>query len=317
MKAIILGKSRDFGSLTVEEIPVPTCGAGEILIRVLAASINAADYRSIQMGIVPRKRIFGADVAGKVVEVGAGVDGMRVGDEVVADLAGFGFGGFAEFVAADVQAFVPKPPALSFTDAAAIPLAAMTALEALLWSGFDLTGKDVLIWGASGGVGTFTVQLAKLFGARVIAVGGAANLPTALDLGADAVFDYKKPDRPSDGKADLIVAIHGNQSLGFYRRYLKSNGRCVVVGGSLRQIFGAMATAAVRSFGLQKFGVLSFKANRDRLSSLLDWAAQGKIRPVIAEVVGLNDVPAKLLYASGGHASGKIVMRNAAEKTQA
>ena len=317
MKAVVLGRARDLGSLTVEDVPVPPCGPGEVLVKIRAASINAADYRSIQMGLVPKRRIFGADVAGIVEAVGAGVTEFRRGDEVAGDLAEFGFGGFAEFVAADARAFVPKPAGLSFVEAAAIPLAAQTAAEALRSFGDDLSGRDVLVWGASGGVGSYAVQLAKVAGARVTAVCGPTNVPLVADLGPDTVYDYTQPERPPVAGADLIVVVQGNRSLGFYRRYLKTPGRCVVVGGSLGQIFGAMATAPFLSLGRQKFGVLSFRADRDRLAPLLELAAQRKIRPVVEAVVDLAEIPQMLRYASGGHAHGKLVMKNPEENPHA
>ncbi len=213
MKAIVYEKGNSPDVLVLREVEKPIPADNEVLIKVFAVAINAADYRSMSMGIIPKGRIFGADVAGVVEAVGKNVQNFKVGEEVFGDLAGNGFGGFAEFACAPERFFAKKPAGVSFIDTAAVPMAGFTALQGLRGLGNIQTGQKVLICGAGGGVGNFTVQLAKYYGAEVTAVCSPHNVEIVRSIGADFIIDYSKEDfTVSSKKYDLIMAVNGNQS---------------------------------------------------------------------------------------------------------
>jgi NADPH:quinone reductase-like Zn-dependent oxidoreductase len=193
MKAVLYNKKGSPEKLSVTEIDKPVPQDDEVLIRVQAVSLNAADYRSMKMGIIPKKKIFGADVAGIVESVGKNVSGIKPGDEVMGDLASYGFGGLAGYIAAPDKAFILKPKQVSFEQAATLPLAGITALQALR-KGNIQKGQKVLIVGCAGSVGPFAVQLAKYFGAEVTGVCSTKNIKQTLAIGADHVIDYTKED---------------------------------------------------------------------------------------------------------------------------
>lgn len=311
MKAIVLQKSRDIESLILTETIMPEYGSDEVLVKIAATSINAADYRSIKMGIVPKNRIYGADISGEVVAKGNNVTGLNTGDFVVADLASFGFGGFAEYVTAKEVAFVKKPEKVSFADAAATPMAGVTAYQAIKRYTTDLKNKRVLIVGASGGVGSFAVQLAKLFGANVAGVCSTNNIGLVKSLGADTVYDYTKKElHKTIDSFDIVLAIQGNNSIQFYKKLLNQNGMCVIVGGNLSQVFKGLLMGPLYSLGSKKCIALAAKPNREDLAYILQLISDGKLRPVIERIVQLQDIPAMVKYMSTGHAKGKIVMKN-------
>lgn len=231
--------------------PVPT--EDQLIVKIVAVSINAADYRSMKMGMIPKRKIFGADVAGYVESIGKNIRNFSVGDEVLGDLASFGFGGFAEYAVAPEKALIHKPANLSFDIAASLPMAGVTALQALRDKGKIQKGQSVLIHGGGGGVGTFAIQLAKYFGASVTVVCGSKNAAQSKLIGADFVIDYSKEDFLSmDRKYDLILAINGNRRLLDYKRALASNGRYVMVGGSMLQIMKSLLMGWSMSFGSKK-----------------------------------------------------------------
>ena len=192
MKAIVFDKNLSPEKFVLREVEKPTPAEGQVLVKIMAASINAADYRSIRLGNIPKSGIFGADIAGKVEAVGAGVSRLKVGDEVFGDIMSAGWGGLAEYVAVPEKLLAIKPAAVSFLDAASLPIACLTALQGLRDLGGIKAGHRVLIHGAGGGVGTFAVQLAKYFGAEVTAVCGPHNVEQSKTLGADRVIDYTK-----------------------------------------------------------------------------------------------------------------------------
>lgn len=309
MKAMLYDKKAEPYRLVERDIDRPEPKRGELRVRVKAVSINGADWRCMKMGIIPRSRIFGADISGIVDAAGPETEGWKEGDEVVADLSYYGFGGFAEYVCASAAAFVRKPGVLDFTAASAVPMAGVTALQALRDKGELKPGQEVLIVGSSGGVGTFAVQLASFMGARVTAVAGSANVKQALDLGAARAIDYSKEDFTRlDERFDLILAVHGCHSMKAYTRLLKKDGTCVVIGGALRQVIAALAFGPIRSLGRKTYCALSARSNPADLAYLLDLASRKVITPSIERVYRFDEIPQAMDYAGKGHAKGKLVI---------
>ena len=253
MKAVVYNRKGLPDKLMYCDVEKPVPNDNEVLIKVLAVSANAADYRSIKMGIIPKRKIFGADIAGIVKSVGKSIRQFKPGDEVIGELSDCGFGGFAEYALAPEKALVTKPAKILFEEAAALPLAAITAFQALRDKGNIQKGQKVLIVGSSGGVGTFAVQLAKYFGAVVTGVCSSKNVEQTSSLGADYIVDYTKEDfTKSNKRYDLILAINGNRPLSAYRRILNQNGIYVMVGGALLQIFKSLLFGWMMSFGSKK-----------------------------------------------------------------
>ncbi len=310
MKAIIFEKNGTPEKLVLRDVEKPIPTDNQVLIEIHAVSINAADYRSMRMGIIPKSRIFGADVAGRVAATGAAVTGLKPGDAVVGDLSGCGFGGFAEYVAAPASLLALKPENLSYEDAAAIPLAGGTALQGLRNIGKIQPGQRVLICGAGGGVGTYAVQLAKIFGAHVTAVCGPRSVDLVRSLGADSVIDYSTEDfTRSPGRYDLILGVNGSSSLSEYRRLLNPRGIYVMVGGPLSQVFSALVFGPLLSLGSRKFRALAAKPNAQDTAYLLQLAAEGKLKPVIEQQVPLEQTPQAMHSVSQGHTRGKVIIQ--------
>lgn len=320
MKAMVTTRYGSPDVLRLEELPRPTPGDHDVLVQVHAAGVNPADWHILRadpflvrlaFGLRrPRHRILGADVAGRVVEVGSGVEGLRPGDEVYGDLSGDGFGGFAQFVLAREQALALKPPGISFEQAAAVPLAAVTALQGMRDHGKIQPGQQVLVNGASGGVGTFAVQLARHFGAQVTAVCSTRNVGLVRSLGAERVIDYTREDFTKNGQRyDLIFAAHGDSSILGYRRALRPGGRYINAGGSSSQMYQALLLGPLLSLaGNRKLGSFVSKPHREDLQLLGQLLQDGKLRPVIDRRYPLDDVPEALRYLEQGHARGKVVI---------
>ena len=310
MKAVVYNKKAKPDKLVYCEVDKPAPNDDEVLIRIHAVAVNAADYRSMKMGMIPARKIFGADISGIVESAGRNVKLFRPGDEVVGDLAGYGFGGFAGFAVSTEKFLVPKPAGLSFEEAAAMPMASVTALQALRDKGKIREGQEVLILGSSGGVGTFAVQLARHFGAIVTAVCSTRNVEQTASLGAEHIIDYTKVDFTArNSKYDLIVAVNGNYSFFKCRKALKPDGRYVMVGGALTQIFKAIVFG--RSFipGRRKMLFLAAKSSSDDLKYLLNLASDGIIKPVIEKYYPPEKTAEAMRYASEGHARGKVVIK--------
>jgi NADPH:quinone reductase-like Zn-dependent oxidoreductase len=317
MKAIVY---HDYGSpdvLTFEELQKPTPGDNEVLIRTRAASVNPLDWRlmrgkplftRLMMGGLrkPKETRPGVDVAGQVEAIGKNVTQFKPGDEVF----GAGRGAFAEYVCAIEEKLATKPDTISFEDAAAVPIAASTALQGLRDSGRIQQGQKVLIDGASGGVGTFAVQFAKLFGAEVTAVCSTKNLDTARSLGADHVVDYTLEDFTQSGQQyDLIFAANAYHSIFDYRRALSQNGRYVLAGGGWSQILQAVILGPLLSrIGSKKMCFHMAKISRQDLIVLRDFLAAGKIVVVIDRRYPFSEVADAVRYCEGGHAKGKVVI---------
>ena len=320
MKAITY---RCYGSpevLELADVEKPAPGDTEVLVRVKAASVNPLDWHYMRgspyfmrlgTGIgAPDDTRLGVDFAGIVEAVGTGVTKFSPGDEVF----GGRTGAFAEYVIVpEDRAMVRKPPELSFEQAAAMPIAALTALQALRDKGELQAGQKVLINGASGGVGTFAVQIAKATGAEVHGVCSTRNVELVKSLGADRVWDYKTEDyTQSEERYDLIVDMVSNHSLSKNRRVLNPEGRLVIVGGPsgdwitpLKRSLGAMILAP---FVDQQIIVLLARLRQDDLADLATMAASGKVTPVIDRRYSLQEVPAAIRYSEEGRARGKILI---------
>lgn len=320
MRAIVYEQYGSPDVLKLREIPTPTPQAGQVLVKVYAVALNAADWHMLradpflarlEAGLrAPKRQILGADIAGRVEAVGEGVTQFQAGDEVYGELSACGWGGFAEYVCARTDCLAPKPANLTWEQAAATPLAALTALQALRDKGQVQPGQSVLIHGAGGGVGTFAVQLGKVFGAEVTAVCGPRNVERMRALGADAVIDYSKEDfARKESQYDLILAVNGSRSLADYRRALRPTGRYVMIGGSTGQMFQALLLGPLYSLvGGRKMGNLLARVSQADLLYLKELLEAGKITPVLDRCYPLEEVPDAMRYLEGGHAQGKIVI---------
>jgi len=317
MKAIIHTKYGSPDVLQIAEVEKPTPKDDEVLIKIHAASVNAYDWHVLTADIFlirimgggllkPKDTRLGADIAGRVEAVGKNVKQFQPGNEVF----GMIHGGFAEYACAPENALVLKPSNLSFEAAAAVPMAAVTALQGLRDTGQIQPGQKVLINGASGGVGTFAVQIAKSFGAEVTAVCSTRNLDQARSLGADHVIDYTKEDFTQNGQQyDLILAANGYRSLSAYKRALTPKGIYVMAGGSMAQIFQAMLMGSWMSeTGGKKMGGVSAKRSQKDLAFLKELLEAGKVVAVIDRCYPLSGTAEALRYLGAGHARGKVVI---------
>ena len=256
----------------------------------------------------PKNKIIGCDIAGRVEAVGRNVKQFRTGDEVFG-ITGFDGKGFAEYVCAPEEKLAPKPANLSFEDAAAVPIAAITALQGLRDLGRIQPGHRVLIEGASGGVGTFAVQIAKALGAEITAVCSARNVDIARSIGASHVIDYNKVDFARlEERYNLILAANGHHSIFDYRRMLSQDGTYVAVGG-LGPILQALLLGRLLSMiGRKKMTFFIAKINQKDLLFLKDLLETGKVAPVIDRRYPLSDAAEALRYLAEGHAQGKVVL---------
>jgi len=292
MKAIVRETYGPPEALHLEDVPVPTVRDGEVLVKVRAASANAGDWHLLRgtplpfrfvAGLrKPKFKIIGNDIAGSVEAVGRNVTQFRPGDHVFGELSRCGFGAYAEFAVAPEKALALKPATLSFEEAAAIPTAGCTALQGLRKGRIE-RAQRVLINGASGGVGTFAVQIAKSFGANVTAVCSARNVDAVRSIGADHVLDYAKDDFATLGQRfDLILASNGDRSIWDYKRALSANGTYVMSGGSNRQLTDALLFGPLLSMmGRQELGNLLVKPNQADLLFLKELCEAGKLKPTI------------------------------------
>ena len=330
MKAIVY---RNYGSpdvLRLEEIEKPTAGDDEVLIKVRAAAVNPLDLlfrgtsymvRMITGLRKPKDTRLGVDVAGQVEAVGRNVTQFKPGDAVFGTCKG----AFAEYACAPESALVVKPDNVTFEQVASLPIAALTALQGLRLGGLGLGGlgdkghiqprQKVLINGASGGVGTFAVQIAKSFGADVTGVCSTRNVDMVRSIGADQVIDYTQEDFTKSGQSyderyDLILDCVGNHSLFAHRRALNPNGVCVVAGAKgLWDFLTRALTAPVLSrLVSQKFVTFIAKLNKQDLTIMHELMADGKVTPVIDRRYSLSEVPEAMRYLETRHARGKVVI---------
>ncbi len=307
--------------LKLEDIEKPVAGDDQVLVKVRAAAVNPLDFHymhgtpylmRLDSGIgTPKNSRLGVDFAGTIEAVGKNVTKFKPGDEVF----GGRTGAFGEYVAVRAdRALVLKPANVTFEQAAAVPVAAITALQALRDKGHIQAGQKVLINGASGGVGTFAVQIAKSFGADVTGVCSTKNLDMVRKIGADHVIDYMKEDfTQGDQHYDLIVDTVGTHSLLDYKRVLTPQGNLVMVGGQVDNwligILGSVIYAKILSpFISQKFGMMLAELNPEDLTILGDLMQTGKVTPVIDRTYKLSEVPEALRYLEQGHARGKVII---------
>jgi NADPH:quinone reductase-like Zn-dependent oxidoreductase len=323
MRAIVY---TDYGPpdvLSVREIKKPVPNDDQVLVKVRAASINPLDWHTLEgtpyiirlMGVglrKPKSPRLGADLAGQVEAVGKNVTQFKPGDEVF----GTGGGTFAEYARTRETKLVLKPADLTFEQGAAVGVAAITALQGLRDKGKIQPGQKVLINGASGGVGTFAVQIAKSFGAEVTGVCSTKNLDLVRSLGADHVIDYTKEDFTKGAERyDLILDNVGNQPLSGFTRALKPKGTCVLVGGGgpndgrwIGAVWRPVMAFLYRPFVEQKLVFFVAEIRKDDLTILADLMQSGKVKPVIDKTYPLDQVPEAMKYLEQGHARGKVII---------
>jgi NADPH:quinone reductase-like Zn-dependent oxidoreductase len=319
MKAAVYTQYGPPEVLHIQEVTKPTPNDDQVLVKVRAASVNAYDWHCLTADIFlvrlswgllkPKTTILGEDIAGEVEAVGRNVRQFKPGDLVYGCLAPCGNGGFAEYALATENALALKPSNLSFEEAAAVPMAAITALQGLRDAGGLKAGQKVLIHGAAGGVGSFAVQLAKVLGAEVTAVCSTRNIEQTRKLGADHVIDYSKEDFVKSGqKYDLILGVNGYRSLADYRRALAPNGRYVMAGGKPSQIFQALLFGKWMSRNGQTIATVSADENQKELNYLRGLLEAGLIVPVIDRRYPFDELSEPMRYLGAGHARGKVVV---------
>jgi NADPH:quinone reductase-like Zn-dependent oxidoreductase len=317
MKAIVFRKYGTPDVLEFKEIDKPIPEEDEVLIKVYAVSINDWDMGLLQGDIInrllngllkPRIKILGSDIAGRIEVVGKNVKKFHNGDEVYGDLSG-SWGGFAEYACARENALALKPNSMSFEEAAAIPQAAMLAIQGLRDKGQIRSGQKLLINGAGGGVGTFAVQIAKLYGVEVTGVDSPGKLDMMRSIGYDHVINYKLEDFTKNGKSyDLILDVKTNRSIFDYTRVLSRNGTYVTVGGSLVRLLQTLFLGPwISMISKKKICVVALKANKD-LDYINELFETGKVKPVIDGTFRLDEVPKALRFFGAGNHKGKVVI---------
>lgn len=321
MKAIIYETYGSADVLQLKDMEKPSPQPNEVLVRVVASSANPLDWRMMRAtpflarldnGLFkPKETRLGADLAGRVEAVGSAVTQFQPGDEVFGDNFGSGLGAFAEYVSVSEDRIVLKPSRVSFKDAAAVPLAAMTALQGLQLGQIQ-PGQKVLVNGASGGVGSFAVQIAKALGAEVTGVCSTRNVELVRSIGADHVIDYTQEAFTENGQQyDMIFCAVGNHSIAEYKRALTAEGLCVIVGftslvGMFKHlIFGSLKPKA----GAKRVGIMgTVKSNKKDLETLRSLLEAGKLTPVIDRCYPLNETADAMRYLETGRARGKVVI---------
>jgi len=319
MNALLWTKYGGIEGLVYGEAPVPEPARGELRLRVRAVGLNAADLylmqgkpfpMRLQTGLTrPRFTALGADVAGVVDAVGPGVTDFQPGDRVFGDLSGLRWGGLAEYAVAPAKVLAPLPPALSFETAAAVPMAAVTAYLGLVKAGGLQSGWSVLVHGASGGVGTFAVQIAKALGARVTAVCSGRNVELVRSLGADGVLDYQKEDFTTLGPIfQLVLAANGDRRVTDYGKVLVPGGVVVVSGGSMGQIFQGLVQGPWLSMGPHRYRSVMGQPDAGLLGQLAQWITAGTVTPVVDQVFSLQDGAEAFRWLKSGQSRGKVVV---------
>lgn len=319
MKAMVYEEYGPPDLLHLKEVEKPAPSDDEVLVKIHAASVNAGDWHTLRgtpflfriMNGLTRPRdkakILGDDIAGRVEAVGINVKRFQPGDEV------FGisnFGAFAEYRCVTEDKLVHKPARLSFVEAATLPIAGITALQGIRDKKQLQPGERVLINGASGGVGTFAVQIAKSFSAEVTGVCSTRKMDLVRSIGADHVIDYSKKDFTNSGQQyDLIIAVGGDLPISAYRRALSPNGVYVCVGGSTAQYFQALLIGPLISMlGGKKLGVVMPMPNHKDLEFLAELIEAGKIVPAIDRSYPLSEVPEAIRHIESGEVLGKLVI---------
>jgi NADPH:quinone reductase-like Zn-dependent oxidoreductase len=306
--------------IELREIEKPTPKEGEVLVKIHAASLNAYDWHMVTADIFlvrlmgggllkPKNTTVGADIAGEVEAVGSNVQQFMPGEAVFGDIAPSGSSGCAQYAAVPEKLLAPMPANLSFEEAAAVPMAGVTALQGLRDVGQIKAGQKVLVQGASGGVGTFAVQIARALGSEVTAVCSTHNVEQAKALGAEHVIDYTKEDFTQNGQQyDLILAANGFHPLAHYKRALAPGGVYVMAGGKPGQIFQAVLLGSLMSGGGKKMVNVSAHTSQTDLLALKVMIEAGEVRPVIDRRYPLSETAEALRYLGEGHARGKVVV---------
>jgi len=318
MKAMMYTEYGSLDVLKLVEVEKPVPKDDEVLIKVQAASVTFGDLAAVKgepfmvrftLGLrEPKFPIPGKDVTGVVEAVGADVKGFKPGDEVFGDLSECGWGAYAEYVSVPENALVQKPANITFEAAGAAPESAVVALQGLR-QGQIQSGQKVLIYGASGGIGTFAVQIAKFFETEVTGVCSTRNLEMVRSLGADYVIDYKKEDFTQNRKQyDLILATAGYRSLFDYKRALAPGGHYVATGGEMAQVFQPMLLGPFVSSGGRKMTNLAMKPDKKDLAFIKELIEAGKVTPVIDKSFPLSELPEALRYYGEGRSRGKVVV---------
>lgn len=321
MKAIVYHNYGSVSNLAMEEAAKPAPGDHEVLIKVQAASVNSWDWDLLKgMPLIvrlagggllaPKRKILGCDVAGTVEATGRSVKRLQPGDEVVGDVSGCHWGTFAEYVCADEEVLALKPADLRFEEAASVPQAGVLAWQGLLKYGAVEKDSKVLINGAGGGVGTFAIQIAKMYGAQVTAVDHPAKLGMLRSLGADHVIDYTQEDFTQNTKQyDLILDVMVRHSGRAYRRVLGDTGKLVMIGGNIPRVFRITLGQLLNPFrGAKKLGILAHQPDRKDLEAVMELMVAGKVKPVIDRIYPLSKVPEAMQYMGEGRAKGKLVI---------
>jgi NADPH:quinone reductase-like Zn-dependent oxidoreductase len=318
MKTVFFTEYGSYDVLQFREVEKPTPKDDEVLIKIIAASVNPLDWHRMRGAPFlarltegfrkPDVPKLGADLAGQVEAIGKNVTQFRPGDAVFGDIDA---GGFAEYAAVRETLLVSKPANSSFESAAAVPVAGLTALQGLRDAGHIQAGEKVLVNGASGGVGTFAVQIAKSYGAEVTGVCSTRNLDMVRSIGADHVVDYTQTDFTRDGQTFVLVFdMVGNRTLSDLKRALKPRGRCVVGGfTSLSLLFPVMLFGGLASRGGKKIGLMpTAHPHQPDLQTLSDLLEAGKIVPVIDRCYPLSETAEAIRYLETGHARGKVIV---------
>jgi len=317
LKAIVYEKYGGPEVLQIKEVEKPYPKDDEVLVKVYAVSINDWDFGLLQGDFInrllngilkPKQKILGSDIAGRIEAIGKNVTGLKTGDDVYGDLSGR-WGGFAEYTCAQEKTLALKPPGMSFNEAAAIPQAAMLAVQGLIDKGKIHGRQNLLINGAGGGVGTFAVQIAKLYGVETTGVDSTTKLDMLRSMGFDHVIDYTKEDFTKNGKCyDLILDVKTNRSMFDYARALCRKGMYVTVGGSIGRLFQALFLAPWISLMSKKYiRLVALKTNKDLLY-MNELFEAGKVKPVIDGPYTLNEFPEAFRIFGKGEHKGKVVI---------
>ncbi|WP_392543110.1 NAD(P)-dependent alcohol dehydrogenase [Oryzobacter telluris] len=314
MRAVVYDRYGGPEVLRLEEVAVPVPRAGQVLVRVVATSLNLSDWEALvgspayaRLGGLrrPRRHVLGSDIAGVVEAVGPGVTGFAPDDEVYGDNLAL-LGGFAEYAVAAATALAPKPPSLSFVDASTIPQAGVIALQGT--AGAE-PGSRVLVNGAGGGSGAFALQLARAAGAHVTGVDNAGKLDFMRSLGADEVVDYRATDFTRLPPHDLVLDLVAHRSVFAYRRALRPGGRYRCVGGSARTLVRLVTVGTVLGLATgRRIGVLPVRMGPEHFTPMAQRVVAGDVTVHVDRVVGLEDVPAALAHVGAGRALGKVVV---------
>jgi NADPH:quinone reductase-like Zn-dependent oxidoreductase len=318
VKAVVYTEYGPPDVLQLKEVAKPTPADDEVLIKVQAVSVNRSDWEGLRgkplyarIGglLKPRHQILGSDIAGRVEMAGRNIRRFQPGDEVFGDILGR-LGGFAEYVCAREKALALKPASMTFEEVAAIPQAAVIALQGIRDKGQVQPGQEVLINGAGGGAGSFAVQLAKVYGAEVTGVDNTGKLDFMRSLGADHVIDYTQEDFTKNGKQyDLILDLVAHRSVFAYARALRPNGSYFMVGGSVATIFQILLLGPwMRRTAGKKIRLLAVQPNPQELVFITELYEAGKVVPVIDRRYPLREVPEALRYLGEGLAKGKVVI---------